>query len=222
MPLYFAAMKCLKESVVSGGVAENATDLSNRGQVFLSIKCSFEVNLQSLQKRLVMEANYQTGCKGAIFCSIQCRASGVNATFGKSLWQRRTWPNSWNELPATQKLALTLFILQTSLCPRGTAPSLKSIVYRGYNYHFSLCSCIFLQHMSIMHQNLCQGNSWLSSKRPNINETAAYTFISFIFEHEIMGSNSQHLWQFSWDSVSYNSPSLSFVIMMQRKLRIIL
>lgn len=61
--------------------------------------------------------NYQTGCKIAIFHSIQLRAPGANATSGERLWQRKIWPNSWNELPATWKMALALFALQTSLRP---------------------------------------------------------------------------------------------------------
>lgn len=84
-------------------------------------------------KHIFLWRNYQRGCKVAIFCSIQFRAHRVNTTFGGNLWRQKTWPNSWNELPATQKMALALFTLQTSLCP-----SLRSIIYRGYHYHSSL------------------------------------------------------------------------------------
>lgn len=51
-PLYFAAIKCLEESVVSNGVAENAISLGPQGQGFSSAKCSIKVNLCSLSKSL--------------------------------------------------------------------------------------------------------------------------------------------------------------------------
>lgn len=52
MPFYFAAIKHLEGSVVSNGVAENASHMSTQGQVFSSVKCSIKVNLCSLSKSL--------------------------------------------------------------------------------------------------------------------------------------------------------------------------
>lgn len=45
MPLYFAAIECLEENVVSNEVAENAAHLGIQGQVFFSIKYIIKVNL---------------------------------------------------------------------------------------------------------------------------------------------------------------------------------
>lgn len=92
--------------------------------------------------------NYETGCTIAIFAAIfsveileqtlplgkAFGGGGHGQTAGMSYLLHRNWP--W----------------PCSHCRHLYAPSLRSVVYREYNYHFSLlCSGIFLQQMSLVH-----------------------------------------------------------------------
>lgn len=112
MPSHFAVIRYLQESVDGIGVAENTTHLDIQGQM----KHQDEFMLSCPWDHVCCQRNYQTSCKVAIFSRIQCRSPEANIAFPESLWQRRTWTNNWNEFSATQKVALALFTLQTSLC----------------------------------------------------------------------------------------------------------